>query len=430
MIKPEPPAVPDWAERMVVGHWYRISGDRPDLDLPPTPVGTRFLIDNDPARDPRLNPPRNWQERARRLLGREPLSPWHGSCGFAAITECWNGAVLASQLGRSGSMVCFGGGHDDYFGSDVHRFDLASRQWSRILDGYVAGGPDDYGAGAIYPDSVYPDGSPLPPHTYGYLQYDPVGNDMLLFKGQIELGPNVRAVSIPHLLNLDELKWRHGPEHPNGIFNSGGWTTWDPGRRRLWGHSGDDGGGDGLTWFAPDHADRLGRYGSWGPLCGNKLPDRANHNAMQIDHLRDVLVVVSHAADGVFFLDPDMPESQLVRVRESGSRPPIQEYSALEYSAALESIVYYTARSGTRISLLQAPTTDVNQTLAADGWKWRPGTAKGNALDPVTDAAAHSRFSHHKDHVFGRFRVLDYSDMTLAVLIRHVDSPVYSVRLK
>jgi len=89
-------------------------------------------------------------------------------------------------------MIVFGGGHNDYFGSDVHAFDLSTRQWSRISDGYVAGGADAYGAGAVYPDSVYPDGSPLPPHTYGYVQYDPVGNDYLLLKGQLELGPEVK----------------------------------------------------------------------------------------------------------------------------------------------------------------------------------------------------------------------------------------------
>ena len=133
-------------------------------------------------------------------------------------------------------MILFGGGHNDYFGSDVDAFDLATRCWSRILDGYVVGRAYEYGAGAVYPDSVYPDGSPLPPHTYGYVQYDPVGNDYLLFKGQIELGPDVQAAPIPHMLNLDTLTWRRGPKHPSAILTSGGWTTWDPWRRIMWGH--------------------------------------------------------------------------------------------------------------------------------------------------------------------------------------------------
>jgi hypothetical protein len=199
---------------MDLRRWYALSGDHPDLGLRPTASGTRYLIDTDPARYPTLNPARTIKERLRRMMGREPKSRWHGVAGFSAITEGWNSAVFASRYGSSGSMIVFGGGHNDYFGSDVHAFDLASREWRRIADGYLSGADDEYGAGALYPDSVYPGGSPLPPHTYDYVQYDPVGNDYVLFKGQTELGPDVKAVAIPHLFNLDTLAWRHGPRHP------------------------------------------------------------------------------------------------------------------------------------------------------------------------------------------------------------------------
>ena len=64
--------VPMWVERMSPCRWYAISGDRPDLDLQATAPGTRFLLDNDPARDPQLNPARSLKERLRRTLGRDP----------------------------------------------------------------------------------------------------------------------------------------------------------------------------------------------------------------------------------------------------------------------------------------------------------------------------------------------------------------------
>src|SRR5215813_14196870 len=48
---------PLWVERMVPGCWYQISGERPDLGLSPTPAGTCYLADNDPAKDEKLNPP-------------------------------------------------------------------------------------------------------------------------------------------------------------------------------------------------------------------------------------------------------------------------------------------------------------------------------------------------------------------------------------
>src|SRR6266516_486776 len=96
---------PTWVERMSMHRWYAIAGDAPDLELPATAPGTRYLIDTDPARDPK--------------------SPWHGVIGFSAITEGWNSAAYASRYGQSGSMIAYGGGHNDYFGSDVHAFDLA-----------------------------------------------------------------------------------------------------------------------------------------------------------------------------------------------------------------------------------------------------------------------------------------------------------------
>jgi len=87
----------------------------------------------------------------------------------------------------------------------------------------VSGEIGEYGEGAIYPDALYPDGSPLPPHTYDYVQYDEAGNDFIF--------PSVKAAAIPHLFNLDTLTWRSGPLHRSAILNSGGFTTWDAKRR-------------------------------------------------------------------------------------------------------------------------------------------------------------------------------------------------------
>ena len=172
-------------------------------------------------------------------------------------------------------MIVFGGGHNDYFGSDVHAFDLSCREWRRLSDGFVTGEADDYGEGAVYPDAVYPDGSPLPPHTYDYVQYDEVGNDFLLLKGQTELGPNVKAVAIPHLFNLDTLTWRRGPRHPSAILNSGGFTTWDAKRRVLWGHSGDDGGGNAFVAYCPDGVNPDGTVGSWTAVSSQQTAGRS-----------------------------------------------------------------------------------------------------------------------------------------------------------
>lgn len=413
------PSTPGWARRMRSGRWYRISGDAPDLELSPTAPGTRYLCDHDPARDPILNPALDAKERWRRLLGREWLAPWRGKVGLPGITEAWNSAVYAAHCGASGAMVVFGGGHADYYGSDVHAFDLASREWRRLSTGYVSGRAAAYGTGAVYADSVYPDGSPLPPHTYDYVQYDAVGNDYLLLKGQTELGAQVTAAPIPHLFNLTTLSWRHGPRHPSAVLNAGGCTTWDARRRVLWGHAGDDGGGNAFVAYSPDGANDDGSHGRWVECHPSKLPGEANHNAMQLEPDADRIILALHTRNGLAILDPNRPADPVVQVEARGQRPLIQPYAALEYSAGLGALVYCAAGDRARVHGIAW------HGHAAD---WFPLSAP-ESLDPITDAARLSRHPVNAAHTFGRFRVAHFADMDLAVLVRHVDSPVYALRL-
>lgn len=412
------PACPEWASAMNPGHWYRVSGDTPDLGLPCTPKGTRYLEDNDPGRDPALNPSTSRKEQLRRLAGRDWIAPWRGRVGFSSITEAWNGAVYASRFGPSGSMIVFGGGHNNYFGSDVHAFDIARRVWRRLSDGFVTGEADDYGEGAIYPDTVYPDGSPLPPHTYDYVQYDEVHNNFLLLKGQTELGPNVQAAAVPHLFNLDTLTWRRGPRHRSAILNSGGFTTWDAKRRVLWGHSGDDGGGNAFVAYSPDGTNPDGSVGNWSEFHPSKLPGEANHNAMQIHVAADLIVFALHSRDDLAVIDPKNPSDAIAPVVSLGPKPRIQEYAALEYSAGTDSLVYYSAVDGAVVYAI-----DWNGEA-----RWHPLSASAS-LDPIADAAAQSCHHVNRAHTFGRFRVAHFEDVDLAVLVRHVDSPVYAMRL-
>ena len=421
------PTMPSWVERMTPGCWYQISGDHPDLGLLATPRGTRYLEDNDPARDPKLNPAREPKEFLRRLLGRRPRSPWQGQCGFWAITEAWNGAVFASRFGVSGSMIVFGGGHDDYFGSDVHAFDLASRQWSRISDGYVSGAANAYGPGKVYPESVYPDGSPLPPHTYGYVQYDPEGNDYLLFKGQTELGPNVKSAPIPHMFNLDSLTWRRGPKHPAAILGSGGWTTWDTSRRILWGHSGDH--GNAFIGFSSDGDNGDGTFGLWTTLHPKKIHTHADHNVMATDPVRDIIVVIISSSNALYAIDPSAPARDLAGLSSSENQPVISDYAALEYATNLDRFVYYSANDGPQIYSIAAPAGSTWSELTTGPWTWGRVLNDVNRLDPIAHAAALSTYGVNKSHTFGRFRIATYGPTDVAILVRHTDTPVYAMRL-
>jgi hypothetical protein len=421
------PLAPQWLDSMTIGHWYRLSGDQPDLGLSATRAGTRYLRDGDPACDPALNPARRPERALRRLAGQYVHAPWSGRSGFPAITEAWNGAVLATRFGDSGSLIVFGGGHDDYFGSDVHAFDLASREWRRISDGFVHGGPEDYGKGAFYPDAEYPDGSPLPPHTYGYVQYDAVGNDYLLLRSNSELGPKVKAVAIPHMFNLDRRQWRRGPLQASAILNSGGFTTWDASRRTLWGHSGDDGGGNAFIGFCPDGANANGTFGHWGQLHPSKFAGVANGNAMQIDPMRDIVVVLVHTRDGLFAINPSDPAAPAAPLRSRGERPCIAECAAIEYAPSLDRLIYYSAEDGSAVHAIAAPQGSGWPAISLGEWHWTRCARAG--LDPVADAKAASRHASNWRQTFGRFRVASWGSIDVALLIRHVDTPVYALRL-
>lgn len=415
------PSPPSWLSGLRPGCWYRISGDAPDLGLSPTEPGTRYLCDTDPALDPSLNPPRSLRERARRLAGRRPRAPWSGKLGFAAITEAWNGAVWASGFGDCGSMVVFGGGHNDYFGSSVHAFDLASRRWTRLSDGFTHGGPGAYGEGAEYTSCQYPDGSPLPPHTYEYVQYDGERNRLMLFKGQRELGPNVRAAAVPQVLDLAVMQWLRGPEHPSAILNSGGWTCWDTRRRVLWGNSGDDANGNAFLGFRPDGRNSDGTIGEWTGKQPNLLPGHANHCSATYDPIRDRMVVAVPSLDAVLVLDPDRRGEGLADPGCNGQRPTLRPYAALRYSSQCDCPVYFSSGDGPALFALDY--TD-------RGWRWRSllDTRK-NAVDPVADAAATTVFEANVSHTFGRFRIARFAGVELAILVRHIDSPVYVFQL-
>jgi len=270
----------------------------------------------------------------------------------------------------------------------------------------------------MYAQAEYPDGSPLPPHTYDYVQYDDVGNDVVLLKGQTELGPHVQAVAIPHLFNLDALKWRRGPRHASAILNSGGFSTWDAHRRLLWGHSGDDGGGNAFVAFSPDGRNADGTSGNWREFHPNKLIGEANHNAMQILPSADRIVLALHARDTLAILDPNRPDAQIDPVASRGAKPRLHEYASLQYSPQLNALVYYSASDGALVHAIEVDR----------GAHWRSLT-DASSLDPIDDAARRSRYQVNRTHTFGRFRVAHFGAVDVALLVRHIDSPVYAMRL-
>ena len=304
-----------------------------------------------------------------------------------------------------------------------------SRDSGRVLQMDIDRRTGRLGAGAVYADAEYPDGSPLPPHTYEYVQYDPVKNDLILFKGQSELGPDVKAIAIPHMLHLPTRCWRRGPQHAVARLNSGGCTTWDGKRRVIWGNSGDAGNGNAFLMFRPDGEHSDGTFGSWGTHYPNKLPGMADHNAMQIDPVRDIIVIPVHARDELVAIDPNRPDRPALSLRSTGPRPRIKPFSAIEYAPNLDAFIYCSAADGAPIYSISAPDGSSFAELTAGQWRWCNLLDQDNTLNPIVDAQAQSSYPMNRDHTFGRLRVASFGSTDLAILVRHIDSPVYVLRL-
>ncbi len=210
-------------------------------------------------------------------------------------------------------------------------------------------------------------------------------------------------------------------------LDSGGFTTWDASRRMLWSHSGDGGGSGAFIGFCPDQANADGTFGRWDSMHPGKLPGLANHSAMQVDPVRDVLVVLVHARDNLFAINPADPAAPAVALHSSGPRPRIAECAAIEYAPGLDRLIYYSAEDGAAVYTIAAPPGSGWRASTTGEWRWQ--RCAGAGLDPIADAGAGSRHASNWRHTFGRFRVASWGSVDVALLIRHIDTPVYALRL-
>ena len=77
----------------------------------------------------------------------------------------------------------------------------------------------------------------------------------------------------------------------------------------------------------------------------------------------------------------------------------------------------------------EVATIDVLSGGRFEEWTWQAHQPAAGSLRPIADAASHSRFGVNLSHVFGRFRIAAIAGVDVAILVRHVDSPVYAWRL-
>jgi hypothetical protein len=371
---------PSWAQAMTPGTW--------------TTISKNTLSNVDPADSSATNP--NYPSTA----------PWNGSTGQKSVINSWSGGAFASRAGAKGSLILFGGGHLNYYGSEVYAFDLSTQMWTRVTNPYKGNLSWPYSTG------MYPDGSPSPPHTYDLIGYHPPSNSFVTFTAAEDNDPTTRA-EVVHMLDLSTKTWRHSVRNSIQV-RDGGWSAYDSTRDVFW----FQGGGSASTStamvkFDPNVDNGNGTYGKY----TNYSPQLARTDSVAAyDPNHDILAVATFREyTSIYGIDLKNPEAAPVTLKEGGAAPDKRSASGWEWSPSRSAFIYW--RSGAGVYEFAPSGTD----WKGGTWSWSNLTSGSNGTTP--------QGMEVDNGVYGRFQIVSYQDMDIAVVVNRVDGPVYAFRL-
>jgi hypothetical protein len=151
--------------------------------------------------------------------------------GNNTFIDQWDGSSFAPRLGTLGSIL-YGpsGGHGTYDGSDVYRYDLATRLFSLLKDSYR---PTSRPGGNA--NGEFPDGSPHAPHSYQGHQCLPIAGvwNLVVPQTYFDLSDGNNRLYVSHRLNVESPAgaWVRGPTFSNMLHTP---AAYDHSRRCIW----------------------------------------------------------------------------------------------------------------------------------------------------------------------------------------------------
>lgn len=367
-------------------------------------VSRNTLSDVDPAASPEVNP-------------EYPAAPsWRGNSGQKSVINAWNGGAFASRFGTLGSLIVFGGGHNDYFGNEIYAFDLEQRLWNRVTNPYAASRDV---LTARYVDGSFPDGSPLPPHTYDYVDYHPASNSFVLLKGLQQLGVSGGAYSgaPAFLFDFGSRTWRRSPPAA-AAYGSAGWSAYDPLRDVFWVNPPSATPLAGFRYFDPDGVSPEGWVGSWSESFGARKAGGGDGMGTY-DPANDILVYTNlkKPPGAVYGIDLSRPEDAPVKLDLEGDVPELAAGHGWEWSDLRQALIYWPRSGGANVHELRLRGKDWRK----GPWAWTRLTNGNNAVVPQSMTA--------ENGVYGRFRLVRFVDAEIAVVVNRVDGPVYAFRI-
>ena len=330
---------------------------------------------------------------------------WSGSEGQLGVTDAWTGGIFAEHVGDLGSLVYAGGGHNAYYGNEVYAFDLQKLHWARRnlpTDGQT---PGDASTFALDENCRFWDGSPVVPHTYDSVVYDPDSNRLILLTPSDAAShvlpgrPNGCDSTIPAYFDFSTNLWGSmNSAGPAGLTD--GPTAYDAKRKLFWGRTGYR---DPRLFVAYNPSkDKWEQYED----------EPINIDAMgAIDPKRDLFVSAEFRyGPHIGVLDLSQPNKQVTYIKTIGDKD-IENKAGLGFEWAEKLGGFIAWNNGQNLYLLTPPDKD----WRTDVWTWTRIDTTGEDPGMVSNGA------------YSKFQWID--SLGIAVIAPGIRRPVFAIRL-
>ena len=332
---------------------------------------------------------------------------WTGSEGQIAVVDAWNGGAFASGIGKLGALIYAGGGHNAYYGNEVYAFDLHTLQWQRLsspTDGETPGDATTFG---LNENCRFWNGTPVVPHTYDSVVYDPVANRFIMLTpsdaaSHVPPGrSNGCDSTTPAYFDLNTNTWGNMKSvGPAGLTD--GPTAYDTKRKLFWGRTGFR---DPRLFVSYDPAkDKWEQYED----------EPINIDSMgAIDPTRDLFVSAEFAypPNLIGVLNLARPSSLVTYIETVGDKAIEEKGPGLGFEWANKLGGFIAWNNDEDLFLLTPP----EKNWKKHAWTWTRITTTGENPGYVSNGA------------YSKFQWID--KLGIAVIAPSNTSPVYAVRL-
>ncbi|MCL4721021.1 MAG: hypothetical protein KJ041_03515, partial [Gammaproteobacteria bacterium] len=334
---------------------------------------------------------------------------YSGISGQKGLINEWSSGAYAANLGQYGSLLVWGGGHGQYLGNEVYRFDIASGNWSRLTEPTSSFSLD-------YSNSELANGVPMSMHSGSMLEYDPATSRFLKLTSASDHVYGEKGTGTVHMLDVNTRAWSRAQKLPghSGAMNATS-TAYDPTRKVVWLHPNYSAGSAVFSYFSP-------ASGTWTAAgTQNNMADVGIYGAMAVDPTRDIAVLLdtysSRDAIYVYALSEAIASKtgpySITVTGAGGAKVP----SALKTRAAFQwdsvNKVFVGWGTGSSVWTLTPPSSS----WKTGTWTWKNVTAASGSASPQANS----------NGTFGRFRYVPA--LAAFIVVNDINSPVYMYKL-